>query len=170
MSRLLGCALLVLAGCTAAPPSPVVETTLPPTTTKAPPADAAEAVAMLSDCLADAGYEVTVTVGDDGAPDLSGLIGESAPDPGFRSALTDCVGPLVGFLQLDSSPGLLAMIEAQFTRFAQCMRSSGVEDFPNPDPSFDGTLPPFPPEQVPRSDPEFSTAVESCAAAAGVSA
>ena len=105
MRRLLGCALLVLSGCTAAPPTPVVETTIPSTTTTAPPADTAEAVAMLSDCMAQAGFEVTVTVAEDGAPDLSGLIGETATAPGFRSALTDCVGPLVGFLQLDSSPG-----------------------------------------------------------------
>lgn len=169
MRRFLVCLWALVFACSAPGPSEVVETTLPPTTTTVPPAGPEEALERIRACLGEAGFPTELTVGEDGQPDFSALVGEATIEPGFRRALTQCAAPLLVFLELEHAPGLLALIEAQFLRFAECMRSSGVEDFPNPDPGFDGSVPPFPSEQIPRTDPEFAAAVEACAAALGVS-
>ncbi len=122
---------------------------------------------MFGACMSAAGFDVPeIATDDEGRPDLSALSGAST-DSGFRQAVTLCAGPLSEFLGLEDSPGLQVMIRAQLQSYAGCMRSSGVESFPDPAPDFDGTFAPFPPEQVPTDDPDFAPAVEACAAALG---
>lgn len=120
--------------------------------------------------MSQAGYEIPdIPVGEDGRLDLSGLAQDPATDSAFRQALTACSVLLSNFLVMDGSPGVAALVRDQLVRFAQCMRASGVEDFPDPLADFAGTSPPFPPEQIPIADPEFNLAVESCASAMSVS-
>ena len=141
-------------------------TTVPTTTTTSAPVDAASASASFRDCMGTAGFEVgDVPIDENGRPDLASLPSNSESVPGFREALTNCAPLLGSFLSLTDSPGLRAMVREQLVLYAQCMRASGVEDFPDPAPGFDGTTSPFPPEQIPLADPEFNTALESCAAA-----
>lgn len=120
--------------------------------------------------MTTAGFEVgEIPVDESGRPDLAELPTNAESAGGFREALTNCAPLLGSFLSLAESPGLRAMVRDQLVRYAQCMRASGVEDFPEPAPGFDGTTSPFPPEQIPLADPEFSAALESCAAAMTVS-
>jgi hypothetical protein len=124
---------------------------------------------MFEACMAAAGYDLAeIGVDDQGRPDLRALAGDAVTDLAFRQAVSLCAGPLGEFLGLENAPGLQVMIRAQLQNYAACMRSSGVEGFPDPSPEFDGTFPPFPPEQIPTDDPEFGPAVEACAAALGV--
>lgn len=170
MNRLFGGALLLLLSACAAQTTPISVTTVPITTSTAPPATGAVAVARFQACMSAAGFELgEISVDGKGRPDLGALAGEAATDPGFRQAVTLCASPLSEFLRLSDSPGLLVMVRAQLQRYAGCMRSSGVEDFPDPAADFDGSFAPFPPEQIPTGDPEFGPAVEACAAALGVS-
>ena len=170
MRRFLGGILLpCVVGCSA-PTTQASDPTVPTPTTTAPPATGVEAGAVFGACMTAAGFDLEeIAVDHEGRPDLSALSGEAATDPGFRQAVTLCAGPLRDFLGLENSPGLQVLIRAQLQDYAGCMRSSGVEDFPDPVADFDGTFPPFPPEQIPTDDPDFGPAVEACAAALGVS-
>lgn len=169
MRRLVGGTFFLCVLACSAPTTEVSVTTIPPTTTTASPSTGAEAVAMFGDCMAAAGYDLAeIGVDDEGRPDLSAVAGDAVIDPGFRQAVALCAGPLGEFLGLEDAPGLQVMIRAQLQNYAACMRSSGVENFPDPTPEFDGTFAPFPPEQIPTDDPEFGPAVEACAAALGV--
>jgi hypothetical protein len=124
---------------------------------------------MFQACMTEAGFAVEpVPVDGSGRPDLSGLA-DASSDLAFRQALTECAPLLGSFLSLDDSPGLAAMVRDQLVRYSQCMRASAVEDFPDPAQEFDGTAPPFPPEQIPLEDPDFVTALEACAAALSLS-
>ena len=150
--------------------TPASTTTIPTTTTTAAPPTANAAAAAFRSCLISAGFEIEeIPLDESGRPDLAALSNASATEAGFREALTNCAPLLGAFLSLAESPGLLAMVREQLVRYAQCMRASGVEDFPDPASSFDGTTSPFPPEQIPLADPEINTALESCAAAMTVS-
>jgi hypothetical protein len=119
--------------------------------------------------MADAGSTLAdIPLDEQGRPDLSSLVNDVSTDGAFRQALTECASLLGSYLSLESKPGLEAMVRDQLVRYAQCMRASGVEGFPDPAIDFDGTTPPFPPEQVPLADPEFGVAVDACAAALAV--
>ena len=78
--------------------------------------------------MESAGFDLgDVPVDESGRPDLSVLAGDASTDLEFRQALTLCAGPLTQFLGPGSSPGLRVMVQALLERYAQCMRSSGVE-------------------------------------------
>lgn len=164
---LVACLFLVVACNAAAPgPAPAVTTTA---TTALPSAE--EAIGVFSDCLNEQGVEVdAIPTGPDGRPDLSSLAGVMSQDPlRWRSALSACAGGLVGSgaLDLSADPELASLVIGQLQAFAQCMRGQGVEDFPDPAPDFDGTAAPFHLAEIPVTDPELATAVESCAAMVG---
>jgi hypothetical protein len=72
-----------------------------------------------------------------------------------------------GALDLSADPELAEAVKAQLLAFSACMRSQGVEGFPDPPPDFDGTTPPFPLAAIPSGDPEFGAAVDACALAVG---
>lgn len=156
-----------LLACTVAT-TPASTTTAVTTTTTALPADALAGAEMFRSCMSAAGYEVgEIPVDADGSPSLAVLADNLDATAGFRQALTDCSPLLVSFLDLDQSPGLEAMVRDQLSRYAECMRASGVEDFPEP--AAEGANLPFSPEEIPVADPEFNAAIESCAAAMTVS-
>lgn len=82
----------------------------------------------------------------------------------FRRALTECASILTraGALDLRRDPELQTVIVSQLTIFAECVRSQGIEAFPDPDPAFSGVGSPFPSDEVPFADPGFDVAVATC--------
>jgi hypothetical protein len=87
----------------------------------------------------------------------------------FRRALTECAPILtrVGALDLRRDPELQVVILSQLRAFAECVRSEGIEAFPDPDPAFSGVGSPFPSDDVPFTDPSFEAAIATCREALG---
>jgi len=157
------------AACSVSPESPVVATSAATTTTV--PLTAQEAVALFHSCLADRGFSLpNIPLDDAGRPDLSGLGNQvDQSSPAWREALASCAALIVthGALDLAGVPELAEAVRAELQAFSACMRSQGVEGFPDPAPDFDGVKPPFPLESIPADDPELGTAAENCALAVG---
>jgi hypothetical protein len=87
----------------------------------------------------------------------------------FRRALTECASILTGAgaLDLRRDPELQTVIVGQLGAFAECVRSQGIEGFPDPDPAFSGVGSPFPSDEVPFTDPGFDAAIATCQEALG---
>ena len=169
MRKPLALGLLLAAACTTAPQTPA-STTVPVTTTTAP-VTPAEATRDFHSCLVERGLDVPeIPLDDQGRPDLSAL-GSSIDQMSaeWRSALSACAGELAtsGALDLTSQPDLAAAIALELETFSICMRSQGVEDFPDPRADFDGTLPPYQLADIPVTDPDLAPAIEACAAVVG---
>ncbi len=145
-------------------------TTSAPTTTTVP-LTSQEAVVVFQSCLLDRGFSVPdLPLDDAGLPDLSTLANlVDAGSPGWQEALASCAPVLVGSgaLDLGQVPALAEAVAADLLAFSICMRSQGVEGFPDPAPGFDGTGPPFPLESIPADDPQLEAAAEVCAQAVG---
>ena len=60
--------------------------------------------------------------------------------------MTACAAVIVanGALDLSADPELAEAVRTRLVAFSACMRSQGVEGFPDPPADFDGTTPPFP--------------------------
>ena len=163
-------AALVMAACSPGVEVSPVTTTTTTTTTTVPPT-ATEAAAEFNSCLGDHGLVVPdIPVDDGGRPDLSALAGMSDQNPeAWRAALSACAGVIVtnGALDLSSSPELAEAVRSRLVAFSTCMRSQGVDAFPDPSGDFDGTTVPFPLEAIPAGDPELATAAEACALSVG---
>jgi hypothetical protein len=161
--------VLTAVACNLSPEAPST-TTVPPTTTTMP-LTAEEAVVAFHSCLSDRGFDLPdVPLDDGGRPDLSVLadsVDQSAA--GWREALTSCAAMIVanGALDLSAVPELAESVRAQLLTFSVCMRSQGVENFPDPPLDFVGTTPPFPLASIPSDDPELGAAAEACALAVG---
>ena len=166
----LGALAPVILACAPSPALPSVTTPASTTTTVALTAE--QAAREFRSCLGEAGLEVPDLPLDEAArPDLSAL--SDAVDQGsveWREALTTCAALIVanGALDLSSDPELAGAVRAQLVAFSTCMRSQGVEGFPDPPPNFDGTTPPFPLSVIPTDDPELGSAAEACALNVGV--
>ena len=136
-------------------------------TTTTVPLTATEAVAEFNSCMGDQGLVVPeVTVDDDGRPDLSALADVPDQNPeAWGAALSSCAAVIVanGALDLSSKPELAEAVRTRLAAYSTCMRSQGVEAFPDPPDDFDGTTAPFPNEAIPAGDPELATAAEACA-------
>jgi hypothetical protein len=161
--------VVVGVACNASPQPPSVTTRVPPTTTV--PLTAPQAVVAFQSCLNDHGFGVPdLPLDDAGRPDLSALadsIDQSSEE--WREALASCATVIVanGALDLAAVPDLAEAVRAQLLAFSACMRSQGVEGFPDPSPDFDGTTPPFPLDSVPSDDPELGSGAEACALTVG---
>jgi hypothetical protein len=172
MLRLTAILWVVLAACIAGPTATdVATTTTVPTTTTIVVLSIEEAIAEFQVCLSGHGIEAVVPLGDDGRPDLTALglaLGQNLPE--LREALADCAVLLAssGALDLNGEPVLREAVRTQLTNFSTCMRSQGVEEFPDPEAQFDGTAVPYPVIDLPINDPEFGSAIDACAAAVGV--
>lgn len=165
----LGATVLAAACSPRAEVSPVTTTTTSTTTTVSlSPTEAAD---EFDSCLGDQGLVVSeIPVDEDGRPDLSALAEMSDQNPeAWRAALSACAVVIVtnGALELSSNPELAEAVRSQLVAFSTCMRSQGVEAFPDPAEGFDGTTVPFPPEMIPIGDPELATAAEGCALSVG---
>ncbi|HKX74062.1 MAG TPA: hypothetical protein VJR05_01595 [Acidimicrobiia bacterium] len=154
----------------AATTSPPVATPPPPTTTTLAPA---EALTRFASCLEERGVVVPdLELDETGRPDLAALALANDPaSPGFRAALNDCAFLLVGSgaLVIGDVPELLAAVRGQLVLFTDCMREAGVEEFPDPDPDFDGTGPPYSVAAIPTDDPDLVEAIETCGSRLGMS-
>jgi hypothetical protein len=145
-------------------------TTVAPTTTTVP-LTAEEAAAEFHSCLSDRGLNVPdLPLDETGRPDLSALantMDQSSQE--WREGLTACAAVIVanGSLDLSAVPELAEGVRVQLFAFSACMRSQGVEAFPDPPADFDGTVPPFPLAAIPTDDPELGAAAEACALAVG---
>ena len=157
--------VLVGVACTLSP-EPLSVTTSSPTTTTVP-LTAQQAGVAFQSCLSDRGFGVPdVPLDDAGRPDLSALadsVDQSSEE--WREALASCAAVIVanGALDLAAVPDLAEAVRAQLLAFSVCMRTQGVEGFPDPSPDFDGTTPPFPLDSMPSDDPELGPAAEACA-------
>lgn len=144
--------------------------TAPSTTTTTIPSE--QALNLFATCLDDRGVAVEdIEVDEQGRPDLSPLaLANDVGGAAFRAALDDCAPLLAanGLLDLSTNPELAAAVRRQLVAYAACMRKAGVEDFPNPPEDFDGRQPPFPPESIPRTDPELEGAIEHCGTELGL--
>lgn len=167
----LSVAVLVLVAACAPTPVPVVTSTSPPVTTTTVVLPIEEAVSQFQVCLSEHGINpAEIPLADDGRLDLTGLAESLGADPAaLSSVLNDCSPALAasGALDLSTEPVLRAAVLTQLTNFSVCMRSLGVETFPDPDPAFDGTGLPFPIASLPVSDPEFEAAIEGCVSTMG---
>jgi hypothetical protein len=67
-----------------------------------------------------------------------------------------------GALDLGPDPQLRDLVEDTLKMLAACLRSWGVEDFPDPVPGFDGVGSPFPNSRIPWTDPDLVDAVAAC--------
>jgi hypothetical protein len=161
--------VLAAVACNVSPESPVITTSVPTTTTV--PLTAQQAVDVFQSCLADRGFDVPeLPLDEAGRPDLSALadlVDQHSPE--WRDALASCAAVIVasGALDFAGVPDLAEAVRAELLAFSVCMRSQGVEDFPDPGADFDGTKPPFPLDSIPSDDPELGTAAEACALTVG---
>ncbi|MGH8926839.1 MAG: hypothetical protein ACRDWH_00690 [Acidimicrobiia bacterium] len=165
-------AVVLLCGCSnGGGVQPLALATTTTTTTTAPLTPESAAVAFGA-CLEARGFAVAQPPFDEsGRPDLS-AIADSVDQTTleWRQALTSCAAILAlsGALDLGANPELAEAVLAQLRTFSECMRSQGVEEFPDPLADFDGTSVPFPLSLIPLADPELATAVEACVAVIGV--
>jgi hypothetical protein len=117
-------------------------------------------------CMRDNGIDFPdIRIDADGRPDLGNILDQiDTTTSEFRQALTRCAGILTraGALELTSDPELQAVIIDQLATFSECMRTNGVDDFPDPSPGFNGTGSPYPLGLIPLDDPDFQTAVTTC--------
>lgn len=161
--------VLAAVACNLSSATPSVTTIAPTTTTV--PLTAQQAAIAFHSCLADHGFNVPDLPFDDaGRPDLSALadsVDQSSAD--WRDALTSCAAVIVsnGALDLSAVPELAESVRAQLLAFSACMRSQGVEGFPDPPADFDGTTAPYPLDSIPSDDPELGTAAGACALTVG---
>lgn len=124
-----------------------------------------------TDCMRDEGIEFPdIRLDGDGRPQLGDIMDQvDTASPEFRAALASCSPILTraGALELSSDPELQAVIIDQLAAFSECMRTNGVEGFPDPNAGFNGTGSPYLLGEIPFDDPEFQAATESCQSALG---
>lgn len=161
----------VLSACTAGSTVTTATITSVSTTTTTTVLSPEEATAQFQLCLSGYGVQTDVPLGEDGRPDLTALEETLRDDlTAMRSALTACAAHLAasGALDLSDEPVLREAVRTHLTNFSICMRSQGVDGFPDPVPDFDGTGLPYQIADLPVADPEFGSAIEACTAAVGV--
>lgn len=166
--------VMTVAACTTSgdPPSTASSTveastttasTRPPTTTTLRVIDAASGFA---ECMRAEGIDVPeIPLDAQGRPMLDEVVEAiDTTSVEVRGALATCASILTssGALDLSADPGIQALIVDQLEQFADCMRSEGLDGFPDPDPDFDGTGSPFPLEQIPFNDQAFPDASLAC--------
>ena len=167
--------VLWLTGCVSAAdgPSPtephgVTTTTLAPVTTTTLGFD--EALESYRSCLGDEGVTIgEITLDGLGRPRLAtAMSGIDFTDRIVLAALEKC-GPILvsGALDLGGDPRLASEVVSNLRALAECIRSLGLVDFPDPMPGFDGIGPPFPPGQIPWQDQRLSNAVTVCTRSVG---
>lgn len=116
-------------------------------------------------CLAEGGVEVAEIVLDGlGRPRLDlALIDVDMSDPANSAVVAACSPVLSsGALDLSDTPLLRSLVVERLSRFSACVRSRGVDGFPDPAPGFNGIGEPYPPGEIPYGDPDFESALTIC--------
>jgi hypothetical protein len=125
-----------------------------------------QATLEFTECMRDEDIEFPdIRIDAEGRPQLGELLEDlDTTTPEFRTALTACAGILTraGALELTSDPELQAVIIDQLASFSECMRNTGIDEFPDPSPGFNGTGSPYPLGLIPFDDPDFQTATAAC--------
>lgn len=125
-----------------------------------------DAALEFTDCMRGEGIEFPdIRIDSEGRPQLGDLLEDlDTATPEFRSALAACASILTraGALELSSDPELQAVIIDQLASFSECMRTNGVENFPDPVPGFNGTGSPYLLGEIPFDDPDFQAATQTC--------
>lgn len=163
--------LLVITGCVAGAraPSPtdphgITTTTIIATTSTTVTVE--QGLAAYRECLAAEGLTIgEIPIDGLGRPRMAeALSGLDLGDRAVVDALETCGHHLtVGPLRVQPDPEFADLLRVQLNQFAECVRALGVEDYPDPDPDFDGIGSPFPPNRIPWGDPDLQSAVDSCA-------
>lgn len=124
-----------------------------------------EAALEFTACLRDQGIEVPdVQFGPNGQPliDPSTVAGIDVGSPEFTVAFAACL-PIIqnaGVLERDLDPEQQAIIQDQLQEFSECMRTNGIVDFPDPDPT---AVTSFPLSAFTDfQDEDFQAALEVC--------
>jgi hypothetical protein len=138
------------------------------TTTEAPNLE--EVALEFTQCMRDNGVDMPdITFDADGQPVISGALAEEFDlfDAEVQTALSTCRGIFAEAgegVELQLDPELIAEVTDQLTEWAVCMRDNGVENWPDPLPTFSGTEIPFPMAEMAAAfnDPEFADAMEAC--------
>ncbi len=125
-----------------------------------------DATLEFTECMRAEGIEFPdIRIDSEGRPQLGDLLEDlDTATPEFRSALASCSSILTraGALELSSDPELQAVIIDQLASFSECMRTNGVESFPDPVPGFTGTGSPYLLGEIPFDDPDFQAATQTC--------
>lgn len=161
---------VIVAGCVAGAdaPSPTdphgftTTTTIPATVTTV---TVEESLNSFRECLRDRGVGVgRIRMDALGSPRLAeALRGLDLTDREVLDALASCGRHLrAGALDLSADPGLADLVQETLAQLADCLRSWGVEDFPDPVPGFDGVGSPFPDDRIPWTDPDLPDAADAC--------
>jgi hypothetical protein len=167
---------LVVAACSGEDATPTIPDSGDVVTTGSQPASAStstvprlsfeEATIDFTTCMREEGIDFPdVRIDAEGRPVLDDVLDQlDTATPEFRAALTTCAEILTaaGALELESDPELQAVIIDQLATFSECMRTNGVEAFPDPTPGFNGTGTPYPLGLVPFDDPQFESAATGC--------
>lgn len=161
---------MVLSGCVAGAggPSPTdphqvtSTTTMPATVTTV---SVEEGLGAFRECLRDGGVGVgRIRIDARGRPRLAeALRGLDLTDRSVLEALASCGQHLrAGALDLRPDPRLRDLVQDTLEELSACLRSWGVEDFPDPVPGFDGVGSPFPNSRIPWTDPDLPDAIAAC--------
>lgn len=163
--------VLVLAGCVpnadaSSPTDPhgVTTTTTLASTTITQTRD--EGLAAFRQCMSDQGVPVPEIPRDAmGRPRMaSALQHVDLADRAVLDALELCGVHLEsGALDLGTDPEMQGLVQAALQDLVACLRSQGVDDFPEPVPGYDGLGSPFPTNRIPWSDPDLPAAARRCA-------
>ncbi len=119
----------------------------------------------LAKCLRSHGVNVPDPSANGGAAGGGGGAASRSlrSSPNFQSAMTACAKYRSGAFGLRNiSPAQRAQVQQQLVKFAQCMRSHGI-DIPDPSTSGGGGFGIF--RQIPsseRNSPAFQTAIKAC--------
>lgn len=129
--------------------------------------DTEEAMLAFAQCMRDEGVDFAdPVVGDDGGLRFVPGGGEGGFDANTREAMQtarEACGDLLEGLDVGGGPGGRGDVEIDteaFLAFAQCMRSNGVTDFP--DPTADGLPDREAMQALDRTSETFLTATETC--------
>lgn len=167
--------LVALTGCSEEDSAPTIpdsgdvlttSTSVPETTTTTERLDFEAATLEFTECMRGEGIDFPdVRFDAEGRPMLGDVMEQiDTSSEEFSVALASCADILTdaGALDLTTDPELQAVLVDQLAEFSECMRSSGVTDFPDPDPAFTGTGSPYALGLVPFDDPEFEQAAAAC--------
>lgn len=156
--------------CSAEPRQPSPTETLATTTTAIPQSTTTtipveEAVEGFRSCMTTNGIALSeIPVDSQGRPRLELALADiDFSDAAATEALTECSENLAGgALDLAVWPDLQAEVQVRLAQFAECVRSHGVEDFPDPVRAFSGIGGPFPLDEIPYDNPGLEAAVATC--------
>ena len=161
---------LILSGCVAGAdgPSPTDPHLVTTTTTVAATATTVtveEGLSAFRDCLRDRGVGVgRIRLDALGRPRLAEALRRlDLTNRDVLDSLESCGQHLnAGALDLSPDPRLRDLVQDTLQDLAACLRSWGIEDFPEPVSGFDGIGSPFPNSRIPWTDPDLADAVAAC--------